>query len=62
MVETRGRVLPSDYHREFRDGVVIVVPLYAREQLVVDVTLRLRDSVGVIQRYPLRHAELQIRR
>jgi hypothetical protein len=30
----------SDDHRQFRDGVVVVVSLQAPEQLVVDVTQR----------------------
>jgi len=50
-VEARGRVLPRDDHRQLRDGVVVVVPLHAREQLVVDVAARLRDRVGVFERY-----------
>src|SRR6185369_16517968 len=56
-VEARGRVLPRDDHRQLRDGVVVVVPLHAREQLVVDVTARLRDRVGVFERHLLRIAE-----
>src|SRR6266567_2898639 len=56
-VEARGRVLPRDDHRQLRDGVVVVVPLHAREQLVVDVAARVRDRVGVFERYLLRVAE-----
>src|SRR5437773_7725474 len=56
-VEARGCVLPRDDHRQLRDGVVVVVPLHAREQLVVDVAARLRDRVGVFERYLLRVAE-----
>jgi hypothetical protein len=33
------------------------VPLHAREQLVVDVTARVRDGVGVFERDLLRVAE-----
>src|SRR5690242_4839256 len=36
-VEPGRRVLPRDDHRELRNGVVVVVPLHAREELVVDV-------------------------
>src|SRR6202040_3598063 len=39
------------------DRVVVVVPLQAREQLVVDVTVRVRDRVGVLERHLLRFAE-----
>jgi hypothetical protein len=53
VVEARGRVLPRDDHRHLRDGVVVVVPLQAREQLVIDVAVR----VGVLERHPLRVAE-----
>src|SRR5882724_4391533 len=56
-VEARGRVLPRDDHRHLRDGVVVVVSLHAREQLVVDVTARVRDRVGVFERHLLRVAE-----
>ncbi len=56
-VEARGRVLPRDDHRHLRDGVVVVVPLHAREELVVDVAVRVRDRVGVFERHPLRVAE-----
>src|SRR5438874_2558823 len=56
-VEARGRVLPRDDHRQLRDGVVVVVPLHAREQLVVDVAARVRDRVGVFERHLLRVAE-----
>src|SRR6266545_7405416 len=56
-VEARGRVLPRDDHRQLRDGVVVVVPLHAREQLVVDVLARVRDRVGVFERHLLRVAE-----
>src|SRR3989441_4028952 len=53
-VEARGCVLPRDDHRQLRDGVVGVVPLHAREQLVVDVAARVRDRVGVFERHLLR--------
>src|SRR5262249_23881783 len=56
-VETRGCVLPGDDHRQLRDGVVVVVPLHAREQLVVDVAARVRDRVGVFERDLLRVGE-----
>ena len=56
-VEARGCVLPRDDHRQLRDGVVIVVPLHAREQLVVDVAAGVRDRVGVFERDLLRVAE-----
>src|SRR5439155_7180994 len=56
-VEARGRILPRDDHRQLGDGVVVVVPLHAREQLVVDVAARVRDGVGVFERYLLRVAE-----
>src|SRR5438552_10532087 len=56
-VEARGGVLPRDDHRQLRDGVVVVVPLHAREQLVVDIAARDRDRVGVFERYLLRVAE-----
>src|SRR6266567_85952 len=56
-VEARGRVLPRDDHRQLRDGVVVVMPLHAREELVVDVAARLRDRVGVFERHFLRVAE-----
>jgi hypothetical protein len=56
-VEARGRVLPRDDHRQLRDGVVVVVVLHAREQLVVDVAARIRDRVGVFEGYLLRVAE-----
>src|SRR5258705_3581938 len=56
-VEARGRVLPRDDHRHLRDGVVVVVPLHADEQLVVDVAARVRDRVGVLERHLLRVAE-----
>jgi hypothetical protein len=54
-VEARRRVLPRDDHRQLRDGVVVIVPLLAREQLVVDVAVR--DRVGVLKRHLLRVAE-----
>src|SRR5580765_1414937 len=44
-VEARGRILPRDDHRHLGDGIVVVVPLHAREELVTDVTARLRDGV-----------------
>src|SRR5881628_2400880 len=56
-VEARGCILPRDDHRQLRDGVVIVVPLHTREQLVVDVAARVRDRVGVFERDLLRIAE-----
>src|SRR5258705_4013983 len=56
-VEARGRVLPRDDHRQLRDGVVVVVLLRARKQLVVDVPLGVRDRVGVFERHLLRVAE-----
>src|SRR5258705_696211 len=56
-VEARGRVLPRDDHRHLRDGVVVVVPLHTREELVVDVLARVRDCVRVFERYLLRVAE-----
>src|SRR5436853_7806654 len=56
-VEARGRVLPRDDHRQLRDGVVVVMPLHAREELVVDVAPRLRDRVRVFERHFLRVAE-----
>src|SRR5438874_325339 len=56
-VEARGRVLPRDDHRQLRDGVVVVVPLHAREQVVVDVAARVRHRVGVFERDLLRVAE-----
>src|SRR2546429_199709 len=56
-VEARGRVLPRDDHRQLRDGVVVVMPLHPREELVVDVAARLRDRVGVFERHFLRVAE-----
>src|SRR5882672_6110 len=56
-VEARGRVLPRDDHRQLRDGVVVVVSLHAREELVVDVAVRLGDRVGVFERHLLRVAE-----
>src|SRR5712692_11688864 len=56
-VEARGRVLPRDDHRQLGDGVVVVVLLQAREQLVVDVAVRLSDRVGVFERHLLRVAE-----
>src|SRR5438874_5469525 len=49
-VEARGGVLPRDDHRQFRDGVIVVMALHAREQLVVDVAARVRDRVGVFER------------
>jgi len=49
-VEARGGVLPRDDHRQLRDGVVVVVPLQAREELVVDVAACVRDRVGVLER------------
>src|SRR5688572_9267745 len=56
-IEARGRVLPRDDHRQLRDGVVVVVPLHAREELVADVAARLRDGVGVFERHLLGVAE-----
>src|SRR2546426_585803 len=56
-VEARGRVLPRDDHRQLGDGVVVEVPLHAREELVVDVAVRLSDRVGVFERHLLRVAE-----
>src|SRR5206468_3361890 len=56
-VETRGCILPRDDHRQLRDGVVIVVPLHAREQLVVDIAARVRDRIGVFERDLLGVAE-----
>src|SRR5260370_36874696 len=56
-VEAGGRVLPRDDHRQLRDGVVVVVLLDARKQLVVDIAVRVRDRVGVFERHLLRVAE-----
>jgi hypothetical protein len=56
-VEARGCVFPRDDHRQLRDGVVVVVPLQAREQLVIDVAARDRDRIGVFERDLLRVAE-----
>src|SRR5258705_11506515 len=56
-VEARGRVLPRDDHRQLRDGVLVVVPLQAREQLVIDIAVRVRDRVGVLERHLLGVAE-----
>src|SRR5690349_7594442 len=56
-VEARGGVLPRDDHGELRDGVVVVVPLHAREQVVVDVAVGVRDGVGVLERDLLRVGE-----
>jgi hypothetical protein len=56
-VEARARILPRDDHRQFRDGVVVIVPLQPREQLVVDVALGVRDGVGVFERQLLGVAE-----
>ena len=50
MIEARGCVLPRDRHRQLRDGVLVVVPLQAHEQLIADVPVRLRDRVGVLER------------
>src|SRR5262245_23842227 len=56
-VEARRRVLPRDDHRQLRDGVVVVVPLHPREQLVVDVAACVRDRIRVFECYLLRVAE-----
>src|SRR6185312_16836358 len=56
-VETRGRVLPRDDHRQLRDRVVVVVPSHPREQLVADVAAGLGHRVGVFERHLLRVAE-----
>src|SRR5437867_6721349 len=56
-VEARGCVLPRDDHRQLGNGVVVVVSLHAREKLVVDVAVRLRDRIGVFERHLLRVAE-----
>jgi hypothetical protein len=56
-VEARGRVLPRDDHRQFSDGVVVVVSLQAREELIVDVAARVRHRVGVFERHNLRITE-----
>ena len=56
-VEARRCVLPRDDHRQLRDSVVVVVPSHAREQLVVDVAVCVRDRVGVFERNLLRVAE-----
>mgnify|MGYP001792006347 CR=1 FL=1 len=55
-VEAGGCILPGDDHRQLRDGVVVVALLEAREQLVVDVAVRVRDRVGVFERHLLRVA------
>ena len=57
MIEARGRVLPRDDHRQLRDGIVVVVPLQACEQLVVDIAMRVRDRIRVLERHSLRVAE-----
>src|SRR5215467_10604126 len=56
-VEARGRILPRDDHRQFSDGVVVVVSLQAREELIVDVATRVRHRVGVFERHNLRVTE-----
>src|SRR5213082_3545683 len=56
-VEARACVLPRDDHRQLGNGVVVVVSLHAREKLVVDVAVRLRDRIGVFERHLLRFAE-----
>ena len=56
-VESRGCILPRDDHRQLCDGVVIVVTLHAREQLIVDVTAGVCDRIGVFERDLLRVAE-----
>src|ERR1700731_5449754 len=45
-VEARGRVLPRDDHRQLRNGVVVIVLLQAREQLVVDIAVCFSTAAG----------------
>jgi hypothetical protein len=52
-VKARGRILPRDDHRYLRDGLVVIVLLQAREQLVVDVAVCVGDRVGVFERQAL---------
>src|SRR6516225_12301359 len=56
-VEARGGVLPRDDHRQLSDGIVVVVLLQAREQLVVNVAARVGDRVGVFKSHLFRAAE-----
>jgi len=50
-VEARGGVLPCYDHRQLRYRVVVIEPLQAREQSVIDVAPRVRDRVGVFERH-----------
>src|SRR5262245_59788092 len=61
-IEARRGVLPCDDHRQLGDGVVVVVPLQAGEQVVVDVASRVGDRVGVFERHLLRVGEKRARR